>query len=95
MPENNTISGFGENGFDFQSFIGSVGSNLQQWGLQALNRQIENDEGERRSINSPTILRDDRTMAQKLTDFVQGNAIIVGIVVVLIVAAVMFWRKKG
>lgn len=95
MPEGNTISGFGENGFDFQDFIGSVGSNLQQWGLQALNRQVENDAGERRPINAPTVLRDDRTLSQKLTDFVQNNAIIVGVVVVVIVARLMFWRRKG
>lgn len=95
MSEGNTISGFGENGFDFQDFVGSVGANLQQWGLQALNRQAENDAGERRPINAPTVLRDDRTLSQKLTDFVQNNAITVGVVVVAIVAGLLFWRKRG
>lgn len=89
-----TISGFGAGGFDFNQFIGSVGSNLQQWGMQALNRQVNIDADERQPIRAPSVVKDNRTISEKITDFVQNNALIVGVVIVGIIGAVMLFRRK-
>jgi hypothetical protein len=90
MADESTISGFREGGFDFNALIGSVGSNLQQWGLQSLNRQVIADEGERPAVKTKSVINGDESFIDKAWGFITGNPLVI---VVVIVGGYFVWKR--